>query len=32
MYEFGIELGIRDVQLIHKIKDLLGGGGNKRKI
>jgi hypothetical protein len=25
-YEFGIELGIRDVQLIHKIKDLLGVG------
>ena len=25
-YEFGIELGIRDVQLIYKIKDLLGVG------
>lgn len=26
LYEFGIELGIRDVQLIYKIKDLLGVG------
>ena len=26
MYEFGIELAIRDVQLIYKIKDLLGIG------
>lgn len=26
MYEFGIELSIRDVQLIYKIKDLLGIG------
>src|SRR5271169_3359518 len=26
MYEFGIELSIRDVQLIYKIKELLGVG------
>jgi LAGLIDADG endonuclease len=26
MYEFGIELSIRDVQLIYKIKDILGVG------
>jgi ubiquinol-cytochrome c reductase cytochrome b subunit len=26
MYEFGIELSIRDVQLIYKIKDMLGVG------
>uniref|UniRef100_UPI0022FD4471 hypothetical protein n=1 Tax=Drechslerella dactyloides TaxID=74499 RepID=UPI0022FD4471 len=26
LYEFGIELGMRDVQLIYKIKDLLGVG------
>jgi ubiquinol-cytochrome c reductase cytochrome b subunit len=26
LYELGIELEIRDVQLIHKIKDLLGVG------
>ena len=26
MFEFGIELSIRDVQLIYKIKDLLGLG------
>lgn len=26
MYEFGIELGIRDVQLIYKIKNILGVG------
>jgi LAGLIDADG endonuclease len=26
MFEFGIELSIRDIQLIYKIKDLLGVG------
>jgi hypothetical protein len=26
MYEFGIEVALRDVQLIYKIKDLLGIG------
>jgi ubiquinol-cytochrome c reductase cytochrome b subunit len=26
MYELGIEMSIRDVQLIHKIKDMLGVG------
>ncbi len=26
MYDFGIEVALRDVQLIYKVKDLLLGG------